>query len=95
MADISTPLLFEDRFPQEGATVHGRLTDSGELRIPGLLISGKVQLENASTCAPQRPMELKVIQVEEIPIEKRFPMRRCVNRIVLQFIRYLSTEDLA
>ena len=85
--------ILEEEIPREGELVHGMISASGKLNIPGILIirdfridRDSLCLENASDYERQKPMALKV---EKIEIDST----NQIDCIKLEFIRYLVEDD--
>jgi hypothetical protein len=84
----------DERIPQVGMLVHGQFKDSGELVIPFLATHYcVVHLEGATDHPPKEIMELRVKRLEpESSTAKNKPPSHM--NIFLEFVRYLSQEDL-
>ncbi|MFN8414664.1 MAG: hypothetical protein U0Z26_19965, partial [Anaerolineales bacterium] len=84
---------FDDRIPQKGMLVHGRFTKSGELEIPFLDMPFCVPLIEDSKSYPlDIIMELRVTGLETEYTDDKSSVQRM--KVFLEFIRYISQEDL-
>jgi hypothetical protein len=89
-----------EQFPQVGEIVHGTISDTGELKIRGvILFDGKLFLKNPPS-KTDKPMMLKVTKIEKGWFDEAdFPPppkeeQLIIKRISLEFIRYLTQDDL-
>lgn len=84
---------FDDRIPEKGTLVHGRFTISGELEIPFLGTPFCLPLiENPTSYPSDTILELKVIGLEKEYTDDKSSIQRI--KVLLDFIRYISQEDL-
>ncbi len=94
--------------PKIGSVVHGRVTESGELEIPGLYLSpddDEARIESTVPHAPGSIMELRVSRIDRKTSSGGIVSPDHVetldetgapltNVFILEFLRYLSAADL-
>ncbi|MBV6399744.1 MAG: hypothetical protein CNIPEHKO_00021 [Anaerolineales bacterium] len=84
---------FDDRIPEKGTLVHGHITKSGKLEIPFLNVPFCVPLiEDSTSYASEAMMELRVTGLETEYTDDKSSIQRM--KVFLEFIRYISQEDL-